>query len=122
MEVFKVINLMTDKILASPVYCASTYYQRMKGLLGRTSMEGIEGLYIPRCRSIHTFFMKFSIDIVFMDKTHKVQKIINCLKPFRLASGTLGSFGVLELPCHTIDLQACRPGDQLFFEKMESMS
>jgi hypothetical protein len=118
MEAFQVINKMTDNVLASPVYCASTYWQRMKGLLGRDAMDETEGLYIPRCSSIHTFFMKFSIDIVFVDKTGKVKKVINTLKPYRLAFGSPGSFGVLELPCNTI-FNACRPGDQLVFKKME---
>jgi uncharacterized protein len=119
MEAFKVINRMTDNIVASDVMIASTYWQRMKGLLGRAAMAENEGLYIPRCRSIHTFFMKFPIDIVFMDKAGKVKKVVNGLKPFRFASGSLGSFGVLELPGNTIQSKACRPGDQLVFEKVE---
>jgi len=114
-----VINQMTDRILASKVYFASTYWQRMKGLLGRDALDNTEGLYIPQCRSIHTFFMKFSIDIVFVDKTGKVKKVVNSLKPYRFAFGSPGSSAVLELPSNTI-LNACRPGDQLVFEKMEA--
>ncbi len=114
----KVVNLMTDQVLAHPVYCATSFCQRMQGLLGRSMMTDGEGLYIPKCKSIHTFFMKFSIDIVFIDKKYKVKKVITGLKPFRFACGSYKTAGTLELAGQTINKRPCRPGDQLAFVKI----
>jgi uncharacterized membrane protein (UPF0127 family) len=118
MPAFKVVNRMTDQILAHQVYCATSFWERMQGLLGRSMMNDGEGLYIPQCQSIHTFFMKFSIDIVFIDKKYTVKKVITGLKPFRFAFGSFKTAGTLELPGCTINKSPCRPGDQLDFVKI----
>ncbi|MDA3895033.1 MAG: DUF192 domain-containing protein [Desulfobacteraceae bacterium] len=115
MATYKVVNLMTDQVIACPVYRANSFFQRMQGLLGRSAMKDGEGLYISKCHSIHTFFMKFSIDIIFIDKEFRVKKVITCLKPFRLAFGSFGTAGTLELPSRSINKNPCRPGDQLDF-------
>ena len=105
-----VINLTTNHKIMSNIRVAKTFLQRMWGLLGKASLEQ-GGLYIPGCSSIHTFFMQFSIDVVFIDKHFAITKCISCLAPFRAAFGTWTTIGTLELPCGTLRKVQCKPGD-----------
>ncbi len=111
MSCMKARNVRTNQVLAHQLKVAASFYQRTKGLLGRLGMESGEGLYIAPCSSIHTFFMCFSIDILFLDKEKKVTKVISGLKPFRMAFGPRRSVGVLELPCGTVNEGQCEVGD-----------
>jgi uncharacterized protein len=69
---------------------------RMRGLLGRSTLEPGEGLLIRRSGSIHTFFMRFAIDAVFLDRDLRVLKIVPDIKPWRTAASR-GAKSVLEL-------------------------
>lgn len=57
--------------------------QRMKGLLGRDSLAAGEGLWFPHETSVHTFFMKFTIDVAFLDRGGRVVALYHSLKPWR---------------------------------------
>ncbi len=79
--------------------------QRMKGLLGRESLESGEGLWFPHETSVHTFFMKFAIDVAFLDRKGRVVALYHSLKPWRhtwfhitaLGGGTIeASAGLFE--------------------------
>jgi len=107
------INSSTKKCLADGVDVASSFFQRAWGLLGRANMEKGEGLFIPGCRSIHTFFMRFPIDIVFLDRDSRVTKTVDSLVPFRMASGPWRTTGVLELPGGTMLENRCNAGDEI---------
>ena len=63
---------------------ARTFFQRAKGLIGTRYLERGEGLLILRCNSIHTFFMSFPIDAVFLDRNDKIVKIVRNIRPWRL--------------------------------------
>jgi len=63
---------------------ASTMGERMLGLLGRTSLPTQSCLWIEPCNNIHTFFMKFNLDLIFVDKHLKVLKVLENVKPFQL--------------------------------------
>lgn len=84
--------------MATKVLKAEDYESRSRGLLGRSSMEAGEGLWIVPCPMIHTFFMKFAIDVLFLDKTLKVVRVIENLKPWRLSPWVWSARSVLELP------------------------
>jgi len=114
---YRVKNLRTDKMLAHSVGWAATHFSRMKGLIGQASIAAGEGLYIPHCGSVHTFFMKFSIDVVFLVRENRVKKIVECLAPSRIAFGSIGTFGTLELASKNVRKTSCGIGDQLYFQK-----
>ncbi len=76
---------------------ADTFWKRALGLMGKPRLEVGRGLLIPRCRSIHTCFMRFPIDGVFLDEHHRPVKIIRNLKPWRLAWGGGKACSVLEV-------------------------
>ncbi len=70
---------------------------RNKGLLGRESMAPDEGLWIVPCPMIHTFFMKFPIDVLFLDADLTVRRVIENLPPWRLSPWVFSARSVLEL-------------------------
>lgn len=78
------------------VETAETFIARLKGLLGRESLESGSGLLIKPCNSIHCFFMKFPIDVAFVDKDLKVIRVIPGMKPFSASPIVLGAKFVIE--------------------------
>ena len=86
---------------------------RRTGLLGRDRLPPGEGLLIRPCPSIHTWFMRFSIDAVFLDRSGTVVRIARDLAPFRLAWGVLRARDTLEIPAGQAAATDLRPGDRL---------
>lgn len=91
---------------------AETYESRSRGLLGRDSLDPTEGLWIIPCPMIHTFFMRFAIDVVFLDKKLRVVRVIENLKPWRVSPWVFSARSVLELAAGTL-AGSVRKGDQL---------
>jgi uncharacterized protein len=91
---------------------ASTFLQRLKGLLGTQRLAFNQGLYIARCNSVHTFFMRYAIDVVFVDAHHRVRKVVPALKPWRAAACWRAS-AVLELAAGAAAMHGLRPGTDL---------
>lgn len=87
----------TGRTIAARVLKADTAETRTRGLLGRTSMDAGEGLWIVPCPMIHTFFMKFPIDVVFLNRRLEVVRVIENLKPWRLSPWVLRAHSALEL-------------------------
>jgi uncharacterized membrane protein (UPF0127 family) len=80
----KLVNKTTNKEIAKQVVRAESLFERTKGLLGRKSLPSDEVLWIDRCPSVHTFFMRFPIDVVFVDKNMNVTRVHKNLKPWRM--------------------------------------
>jgi uncharacterized membrane protein (UPF0127 family) len=89
---------------------ADTFLKKLIGLIGKKGLSN-KGLMIPSCSSIHTFFMRFSIDILFLDKTGKVIKLIEGLHPYRITLPVLSVKNVIELPEGTIKRLNIKTGD-----------
>ena len=93
----QVIISSTKRILVGNLMVADSIFKRMKGLLGKTSLASGSGLLLKPCKAVHTFGMKFAIDIVFLDKGNRVIKIIEALKPNRITAIYSNASTVLEL-------------------------
>ena len=85
---------------------------RLRGLLGRNGLETGEGLLLRPASSIHTFFMRFPIDAVFLDRALVVVGIAGAVEPWRAASRR-GAKAVLELPAGESFRRGLAVGDQL---------
>ncbi|PIP83134.1 MAG: hypothetical protein COR54_11300 [Elusimicrobia bacterium CG22_combo_CG10-13_8_21_14_all_63_91] len=96
-------NRTRDRIVAREVALADTAASRAQGLLGRDRMEAEEGLWIVPCPMIHTFFMRFPIDVLFLDRNLRVRRVIEDLKPWRLSPWVFTAHSVLELPAGALD-------------------
>jgi uncharacterized protein len=103
-------NLTRDTQIADNLECASTGSSRTKGLLGRKGLAQGEGLWIVPCEAVHTFFMKFPIDLIYLDRKHRVKKVRNSVPAWRI-SACLSAHSVLELPAGTIQSSQSRRGD-----------
>ena len=86
--------------------------RRMRGLLGRSGMESGEGLLLKPAGSVHTYFMRFPIDVVFLDREGVVVGITDSLAPWRAASKR-GAKAVLELPAGESSRRGLVVGDRL---------
>lgn len=111
-----IINKTKNKTIANVIYLADTPFKRMKGLLGRKSLGVLEAMVIKPCNSIHTFFMRFPIDVLFIDKEGKVIKGIVNMSSFRLSPIYFTSQFVVELPAGTIQTTNTTEGDQIAIE------
>ncbi|MDD5628380.1 MAG: DUF192 domain-containing protein [Elusimicrobia bacterium] len=90
-------NRTRGREVASRVAVADDSVSRSRGLLGRTAMAPEEGLWIVPCPMIHTFFMKFAIDVVFLDRELRVVRVLEGLKPWRVSPWVFRAHSVLEL-------------------------
>ena len=108
----KILNLTRRTVLAHRVEVADRAAARRKGLLGRDHLHSGEGLWIVPCESVHTFFMRFSIDLVYLDSALKVRKVSTDVPPWRL-SACLSAYSVIELAPGTILATQTSKGDQL---------
>ena len=111
----RVSNQTRGTIVASAAGVADTADKRRTGLLKREKLEPGEGLWITPCESVHTFFMKFAIDLVYLDRKKRVRKVRYAVPPWRV-SGCLAAHSVLELPAGAAAASGTQPGDQLVFE------
>ena len=104
-------NITRNTIIASRVTVAQDPWSRMKGLLGAGNFPRGEALVITRCQSIHMFFMKFPIDVIFCDRDGKVVGLCKEIKPFYLSPIFFKSSHAIELPVGTIIASQTQVGD-----------
>lgn len=104
-------NETRGTILAPKAVRAASFVSRLVGLLNRASLEQGEGLILDPSNSIHSFFMRFSFDAIFVDKTDKVVGIIESMRPFRISPVFFSSKITIELPSGTIKASATAIGD-----------
>ncbi|MGA2775793.1 MAG: DUF192 domain-containing protein [Candidatus Omnitrophota bacterium] len=112
----KIINITKNAILADNTILAQTVLARLKGLLFRKEFRNGEALIIKPCNSIHTFFMRFPIDVIFIDSNNKIVKIRKGIKPFRATPVYFKSKFVIELPSGTAAAANTEESDQLSIE------
>jgi uncharacterized membrane protein (UPF0127 family) len=107
------VNQRTDEALADRVEVAVTRRERRKGLLGRSSLEPWSALIIAPCFSIHTMFMRFDIDAVFVDDDGRAVKIVRDMTPWRLAVDPT-AHAVIEMPAGSLREREVNIGDRLY--------
>ena len=103
------INARTNQIVATDIEIADTSETRRKGLLGRESLDPAAALILVPCFSVHTAFMQFPIDLLFVDRDGEVVRVVRNLEPWRIAA-----HAVVELAAGVIGLDDVRVGDRLY--------
>jgi uncharacterized protein len=104
-------------VLCERCECAERALPRLRGLLGRHGLAPGEGMLINPGPSVHMFFMRFPIDVVFLDRSKKVVKIVRALRPWRTA-GARKAVAALELPAGRAERCGLRVGDTLTLEPL----
>lgn len=111
-------NLTRKTQLADRLEVAGSGLKRSKGLLGRSGLAAGEGMWIVPCEAIHTFFMQFPIDLVYIDRKHRVRKVRSCVRPWRIST-CLSAHSVVELPAGTVQATQTERGDTLEFAEAD---
>jgi uncharacterized protein len=108
----QIINARNGNVVADQLMTAFDSATRRKGLLSQVSLPPSAAMIIAPTNAIHTFFMKFPIDIAFVSKSGRVLKIRSGVPAWRM-TGSLRAFAVLELAAGSLDGSDTKVGDQL---------
>ena len=119
MQKLRVKNQTRTAVLAERADIADTSAKRRTGLLKHKGLGPGEGLWIVPSEGVHTFGMKFAIDVVFLNRQRKILKIRPNMGKARM-SLSLRAHSVLELPAGTLEATGTQAGDQLEFEKYDA--
>jgi len=109
-------NVTRGAVVASGVCVARSWWSRLRGLMLAPELRPGEGLLILRCRSIHTHFMRFPIDALFLDGEGRVVAAAEAMRPWRISRHYAAARDVLELPAGTIAATGTRSGDRVSIE------
>jgi uncharacterized membrane protein (UPF0127 family) len=115
-RVFSVRNADRGTVLATRAKLASSYVDRLFGLMGRKGVEDGGGILLTKSSSIHSFFMRFRFDAIFLDRDGRVVKIVPAMRQWWIAFGGRGAKDTLELPAGVAAATNTQPGDRLQFE------
>jgi uncharacterized protein len=105
-------NERTRRVVAAELLTAFDSASRRQGLLGRDALTPGSALIIAPSNAVHTFFMRFAIDIAFVRRDGRVIKVRSAVRPYRLAA-SLRAFAVIELPAGALTQSDTRRGDTL---------
>jgi len=106
------VNTTQNTIVSDRCHLANSVLKRMVGLLNRMRFDKGEGLLLDRSYGIHTFGMRFPIDVLFLDKDLHVIRAIKALPPYRTCA-VKRSVYVLEVPIGAIEASRTQEGDQI---------
>jgi uncharacterized membrane protein (UPF0127 family) len=110
-KINRVVNTRTGAVVGTEVAEAASPWQAFKGLMFRKSLDDGEGMLFRPARGIHTHFMRFPIDLIFLDKQDRVTKIRPAMVPWRFDFTNAG--GVIEMNAGAAEAKDIRAGDQL---------
>ena len=108
-----ILNLTRETIPARNAHAAAGFAERLSGLIGKRFSPELDGMVFDRCNAIHTFFMRYPIDVIFADSRYKVLKAVPAFPPWRPFLACRGAFYVIELPAGTLAATGTEEGDQL---------
>jgi uncharacterized protein len=114
-----------DQVIADRVTVAGSYWDRLRGLMGRASLVEGEGLFLPGTTGVHMLFMRFPIDCLFVgearDGIRTVLAVRPNLQPWRgVVWHVRGARGVVELPVGTLDAHGVNVGDRVHLEPSDN--
>jgi len=115
-RVLRLVHPRTGRVLAERLLVPRTLLGRGVGLMFRRQLQAGTGMWIVPCSGIHTFFMRFAIDAVFVDRRLRIVRVRVGLPPWRLVPLVLGGHSVIELPAGTLAGLRLERGEALMIE------
>ncbi len=106
------LNGAQQELLLPVLEVTESAWERMKGLLGTQPLTAEQGLWIEPCNSVHTFFMGYPLDVVYVDRQRRVCHRVEALKPWR-CSAAFKAAAVIEMQVGQIQRNNIQVGDQL---------
>ena len=113
---FSVRNADRGTVLVTRGKLASSYVDRFFGLMGRKSVPEGGGLLLTKSSSIHSWFMRFRFDAIYLDADSRVVKVVHAMRPWWFSFGGKGAKDTLELPAGVAEATSTVAGDLLVFE------
>lgn len=113
----RIINKTGGRVAAEKAESARSFVSRLVGLIGRESLDPSNALVIPECRHVHTFFMRFPIDIVFLNGENVVVRVAEGVKPWRFSVFCRDAVAVVEMAAGAA--AGIRVGDVLSLEEAD---
>jgi uncharacterized membrane protein (UPF0127 family) len=98
----RLVDAETGDVVVARLEIAGNPWSRFVGLMGRPSIAGDSGLLLEPCNQIHMFFMRFAIDVLFLDRSRVVKRVMLNLKPWRVSPLVFGARSIVELPAGTL--------------------
>ena len=112
------MNVLHDGNVVIPhLEVADRFWRRLLGYMGRAVPPAGHALYLTPCRSIHTFFMRFPIDVIFLDRNGRIINTLLNLSPWRIALAPTTTTSVIELSSGCPVVAELRPGDTLILHE-----
>lgn len=109
----QVENVTRNTILVEQGEAATTFWRKFRGLMGVRTLPPGAGLLLPQCNQIHTHFMRFPLDVLYLDSQQRIVAIDPALPPWRIGRKQPHAVAVLELPSGAVARTECQVGDQL---------
>jgi uncharacterized protein len=116
MRAVKINSSKGEELIASRVIKANNFFSKLFGLIIRKKLKDKEGFLIENCSSIHTFWMRYSLGVIFLNKNNLVLAIYHNIKPFRATPFIRNAYYALELRSGTIEKTSLEVGDLVQFE------
>jgi uncharacterized membrane protein (UPF0127 family) len=115
----QLVEVKTNRIVVARLEIADTLWKQTAGLLGRDKLQPEEGLWFGHCNAIHTFGMRFPIDVLFLDAEGVALRIVSGLKPWRICGPLWKARVVVELPAGTAEQRNILPGNCYRLDAMQ---
>ncbi len=109
----RIINKTRNTIISYKCKVADSFWSRFIGLIGRKELPKGSALLIIPCNSIHMFFMKFPIDLIFIDKNSIVVQTVQNIRPWSISKIVKSAHCTIELPVGTVLASKTKIGDKL---------
>jgi len=113
-------ELDTGRPVVLRLEVADSYWKRSWGLLGRKELPQGSGLWIAPCSGVHTFAMRFPIDLLFLDAQGRAIKVVSNLAPWRMCGPVRGARVVVELPAGAIEREGIQCERRYMLTSLES--
>lgn len=113
MNYYHIFNRSRHTTIARRAERAQSFWARLRGLMFRKHLDADSGLVIEPNKSVHTFWMRFPIDVIFVDRSDRVVGLAPRLVPHRPYAGARDAWRTIELPAGAIERSATQLGDQL---------
>ena len=114
-QALELVHERTGRVIASRIELAVTRQTRRVGLLGRSSLEPAAALVLAPCCMIHTAFMRFSIDVLFIDRQGLALRVVHGLTPWR-AAGSLRAYAAIEMAAGVLRRHTINTGDRIHLQ------
>jgi uncharacterized protein len=113
-KLYKIKQDETAQLLIENLELAESFFARGKGLLGRKHLAENAALWIKPCNNIHTCFMNFAIDCIFVNKKMQIEKIVSAIKPYKIIGPFWKASSVFETAAGQAEKWNLKVGDQLY--------